>query len=139
VTSSAPPPPGPIRVLIADDTSDIRLLLGIALGLAGDFEVVGEAADGEVAVSLAGRLQPDVVLLDLAMPVMDGLQALPLIREQCARALVVVLSGFGPSTMAEEAIARGAHHYVQKGINPTELAALLRTMVGEQRLGTEPP
>ncbi len=123
--------PGPIRVLIADDTSDIRLLLGLALGLAGDFEVVGEAPDGEVAVRLAADLQPDVVLLDLAMPVMDGLEALPLIRAQCTRALVVVLSGFGPTTMAEEAMARGAHHYVQKGVNPTELAELLRRMVRE--------
>ena len=135
----ATPEPPLIRVLIADDTSDIRLLLGIALGLAGDFEVVGEAPDGEVAVRLATELQPDVVLLDLAMPVMDGLEALPLIRERSASSFVVVLSGFGPSTMAEEALARGAHHYVQKGINPTELAEQLRSMVAARRSGIEHP
>lgn len=128
-----------IRVLVADDTSDIRLLLGIALGLAGDFEVVGEAADGEVAVRLAAELRPDVVLLDLAMPVMDGLQALPLIRAQSPESLVVVLSGFGPSTMGDEAMARGAHEYVQKGVNPSDLANLLRSMVGEQRLQGDRP
>jgi DNA-binding NarL/FixJ family response regulator len=115
-----------IQVLIADDTPDIRLLLGIALRLAGDFEVIGEAGNGELAITMARDLQPDLVLLDLAMPVMDGLQALPEIVRVAPSALVVVLSGFGAETMASEAIARGAHDYVQKGINPTELTDRLR-------------
>jgi len=119
----------PIRVLLCDDTRDIRLLLALALELAGGFQVVGEAADGSEAIAQATTHQPDVVLLDLAMPVLDGLQALPLIRENAPGALVVVLSGFGADAMGEEAVRLGAATYVQKGVNPTELAEQLRTLV----------
>jgi DNA-binding NarL/FixJ family response regulator len=127
---TSPPPSGPrIRVLIADDTPDIRLLLGLALNLAGDFEVIGEAENGDVAVRMAIDLQPDIVLLDLAMPVKDGLQALPEIVAGVPGAIVVVLSGFGADTMAGEAIGHGAHDYVQKGINPTELTDRLRRLL----------
>jgi DNA-binding NarL/FixJ family response regulator len=119
----------PIRVLLCDDTRDIRLLLALALELAGGFQVVGEAADGSEAIAQAATHQPDVVLLDLAMPVLDGLQALPLIRESAPDALVVVLSGFGADAMGEEAVRLGAATYVQKGVNPTELAEQLRALV----------
>ena len=124
-----PPAGAAIRVLIADDTPDIRLLLGLALNLAGDFEVVGEAENGEAAVHLSVQLQPDMVLLDLAMPVKDGLQAIPEITWQATpEAIIVILSGFGADTMAGEAIAAGAHDYIQKGINPTELTDRLRRL-----------
>ena len=119
----------PIRVLLADDTSDIRLLLGIALRMAGGFTVVAEAANGQEAVALSEEHQPDLVLLDLAMPVMDGLQALPEIRRLSPRSVVVVLSGFGADTMAEEAVERGAQAYIQKGLHPSELAEQLRDLV----------
>ena len=78
-------------------------------------EVVGEAADGEDAVRLATELRPDLVLLDLAMPRMDGLQALPLIREAVPGVRVVVLSGFEDSVMADRAVEAGASRYVEKG------------------------
>jgi chemotaxis response regulator CheB len=68
-----------VRVLIADDTADFRMLLRMALQRDALFEIVGEASDGSIAVDMAGDVDPDLVLLDLAMPVMDGLQALPLI------------------------------------------------------------
>jgi DNA-binding NarL/FixJ family response regulator len=129
---TTPPATGTIRVLIADDTPDIRLLLGIALRLAGDFEVIGEAENGQAAITMAGELQPDIVLLDLAMPVMDGLQALPEVATVAPSSIIVVLSGFGASTMASEAIARGAHDYVQKGINPTDLTDRLRQLYADQ-------
>jgi DNA-binding NarL/FixJ family response regulator len=134
--TSPPSDPDAIRVLIADDTPDIRLLLGIALKLAGDFEVIGEAENGDVAVTMATQLQPDIVLLDLAMPVKDGLQALPEIVAAVPSAIVVVLSGFGAETMASEAIARGADAYVQKGINPTELTDQLRTLHADRGVGS---
>jgi DNA-binding NarL/FixJ family response regulator len=123
------PDPRPIRVVIADDTRDMRLLLSLALELAGGFEIVGEAANGEEAIAAASAQHPDVVLLDLAMPVLDGLQALPTIRDRAPDALVVVLSGFGADAMGQEAVRRGAATYVQKGINPTELAEQLRALV----------
>ena len=119
-------------MVLADDTRDIRLLLSLALELAGGFEVVGEAADGAEAIAAAAAHQPDVVLLDLAMPVLDGLQALPTIRERAPDALVVVLSGFGADAMGEEAVRLGAATYVQKGVNPTELAEQLRALVRDR-------
>jgi DNA-binding NarL/FixJ family response regulator len=122
----------PIRVALADDTRDIRLLLSLALELAGGFEVVGEAADGAEAVALTARLRPDVLLLDLAMPALDGLQALPLLRAQSPDTMVVVLSGFGADAMGEEAVRLGAVTYVQKGVNPTELAEQLRALVRDR-------
>jgi len=126
-----------IRVVIADDTRDMRLLLSLALELAGGFEVVGEAADGLEAIERASTQRPDVVLLDLAMPVLDGLQALPDIRRCAPDALVVVLSGFGADAMGEEAVRLGAATYVQKGINPTELAEQLRRLVRDRTTSTD--
>jgi len=122
----------PIRVVLADDTRDIRLLLALALELAGGFEVVGEAADGNEAIAQVTVHQPDILLLDLAMPVLDGLQALPHIRERAPDSLVVVLSGFGASAMGEEAVRLGATTYVQKGVNPTELAEQLRALIRDR-------
>jgi len=126
-----------IRVVIADDTRDMRLLLSLALELAGGFEVVGEAANGEEAIAQATAHRPDVVLLDLAMPVLDGLQALPGIRAGAPDALVVVLSGFGADAMGVEAVRLGAATYVQKGVNPTELAEQLRALVRDRTATTD--
>jgi len=126
------PDQAPIRVVLADDTRDIRLLLSLALELAGGFEVVGEAADGREAIDQAAAHRPDVLLLDLAMPVLDGLQAIPEIREHAPESLIVVLSGFGADAMGEEAVRLGATTYVQKGVNPTELAEQLRGLVRDQ-------
>ncbi len=103
------------RVLIVDDTPDIRFLVRLVLDQDGRFEVVGEAGDGAEAIEAAGRLQPDVVLLDLAMPVMDGLEALPGICVQSPSSKVVVLSGFNASEMKAEAMSLGAASYLEKG------------------------
>jgi DNA-binding NarL/FixJ family response regulator len=133
------PEPAPITVVVADDTRDLRLLLSIALDLAGGFDVVGEAADGQEALEQALRLQPDVVLLDLAMPVLDGLQVIPLIRAQAPDTVIVVLSGFGADAMGERAVALGAATYVQKGVNPTVLAERLRALVQDRTAGQGAP
>ena len=103
------------RVLLVDDAEDIRMLLRMAIKKHGGLTVVGEAADGVEAVQQASELQPDLVLLDLAMPRMDGLEALPLIRAAVPDVRVIVLSGFNQSALADKALEAGADHYVPKG------------------------
>lgn len=120
----------PVRVLVVDDTDDIRLLLRFALEVDGDIVVVDEAADGRGAIDAARRTQPDVVLLDLAMPVMDGLQALPHLREASPRSAVVVLSGFAAGSMAEAALRAGAVEYLQKGATPDDIVGCVRRWGG---------
>ncbi|HEX2895037.1 MAG TPA: response regulator [Marmoricola sp.] len=109
------------RVLIVDDAEDIRALLRMKLGRDDRFEVVGEAVDGVDAVAKAQRLRPQLVLLDMAMPRMDGLQALPLIRAAVPGVRVIVLSGFNQSTLEQEALAAGADRYIVKGGSMREL------------------
>ena len=121
-------PPAPRRVLVVDDAEDLRTLLHIKLDRSEGLEVVGEAGDGLDAVEQATRLQPDLVLLDVAMPRMDGLEALPLIREAVPGVRVVVLSGFNEETMARNALAAGAERYVVKGAPLRELVELLESL-----------
>lgn len=129
----------PIRVVIADDTDDIRALMRDLLERDG-FEVVGEAADGLEAVEVAVRTQPDLLLLDLAMPTLDGLEALPLVRAGAPQTKVVVLSGFQGGQIGEEARSGGAHAYIEKGTSPAELIAALREVIGGNRPSApEPP
>ena len=103
------------RVLIVDATEDARSLLRIKLSVHGDYAVVGEAVDGLDAVRQAQLLQPELVLLDMAMPGMDGLEALPLIRDAAPEARVIVLTVFQPGDLADQAIAAGADRYAVKG------------------------
>lgn len=123
----------PMRVIIADDSSDIRRMLRLSLDLEGDFEVVGEAEDGEEAVNLAARERPDAIVLDLAMPVMDGLQAIGHIRERSPLTRIVVLSGFNASQMAAEARTLGADAYLEKGTAFSDVATLLRGLNTKDR------
>lgn len=106
---------GSVRVLVADDHVQIRDLLRAQLE-AGGHQVVGEAGDGLEAVEKAASLRPDVVVLDLAMPKVDGLQALSLLQEAAPEARVIVLSGFDDTMMAERAVLAGARTYVEKGL-----------------------
>ncbi len=117
------------RVLIVDDAEDIRMLLRLQLGKLGLFEIVGEAADGVAAVEQARALQPDLVLLDMAMPLMDGLQALPLIREAVPDVRVIVLSGFNQATLEQEALAAGAARYVTKGGRARDLLDVIASVL----------
>ena len=117
------------RVLVVDDAEDLRMLLRLRMEARNGLTVVGEAADGVAAVELASELQPDLVLLDLAMPRMDGLEALPLIRAAVPGVRVVVLSGFNQSTLADKAIEAGADQYVVKGGSMRELLDLVESML----------
>lgn len=120
------------RVLIADDAIEQRLLLRTFLQASGAFEVVAEAADGRAAVDLAAAHAPDLALLDLSMPVLDGLDALPLIRAAVPGCTVVVVSGFEPERMADKAMAAGAAAYLTKAIAPAEIVdSLLRILAGD--------
>jgi DNA-binding NarL/FixJ family response regulator len=105
----------PISVFLCDDVQAFRALMRYTLEEDGDIRIVGEAADGEAGVQGVAALQPDVVLLDLAMPARDGLEAIPQMLERAPGTRIVALSGFGAERMAEPALAQGAHAYLEKG------------------------
>jgi NarL family two-component system response regulator LiaR len=116
-----------IRVLIADDHAVVRQGLRTFLDLQPDVEVAGEAADGEEAVEAARRLSPDVVLLDLAMPRLDGVAALPRLREAAPAARVIVLTSFGEDDRVFAALRAGAAGFLLKDVEPGELVRGIRT------------
>ena len=115
-----------VRVLIVDDHEIVREGLRTVLSQEREVEVVGEAADGERAVSLARLLGPDVVLMDLVMPGMGGLEALARIREACPQSQVVVLTNFASDQTVRDAIAGGAVGYLLKDVHKTELLQAIR-------------
>lgn len=119
-----------LRAVVVDDTPDLRALLCLALESGGEFQVVGEAGNGLEGIARVRQTLPDVVLLDLAMPVMDGLEALPQIREHCPNATIIVLSGFGASAMASRAIDAGADGYLEKGASVATILDYVRGLVG---------
>lgn len=120
--------PDPLRVVIIDDTADLRELMRIAL-VRGGMQVVGEAGDGMAGIEAVRTHSPDVVLLDLSMPVMDGLTALPSIRALVPQARVIVLSGFGAGQMSERALELGADSYLQKGASLGRVLDRIRDVV----------
>ena len=129
VSEAAPAEQSQPRILIVDDAEDIRLLLRLKLANQGAYHVVGEAVDGLEAVDRARELRPDLVLLDMAMPRMDGLQALPLIREAVPDVRVIVLSGFNQATLEQEAMAAGADRYVVKGGSMRDLLDVIANVL----------
>ena len=117
----------PVRAVVIDDTTDIRDLLSIALSRGG-MDVVGEAGDGQAGVDLVREERPDVVLLDLAMPVMDGVEALPLIRALVPDAQIIVISAFA-GKVSEQVLDSGADGYVLKGTPLHEIVAYVDEML----------
>jgi DNA-binding NarL/FixJ family response regulator len=117
-----------IRVLIADDHAVVRQGLRTFLDLQDDIEVVAEAADGEEAVAAAERVRPDVVLIDLVMPRLDGIEAIRRLREQAPDARAIVLSSFIDDDKLFPAIRAGAAGYLLKDVQPQELVAAIRTV-----------
>ena len=115
-----------VRAYLCDDVPELRRLVRLVLEEDGGIQVVGEAGEATTAVREIEALQPDVVLLDLAMPGMDGLEALPLVREAAPDVCVIVFSGFVASQLADLARALGAQHYVEKGEELENLRELVR-------------
>lgn len=105
--------------------AELRALVRLTLERSGAFTVVGQAADGQQAIEVVACAQPDLVLLDISMPVMDGLEALPRIRLVAPDAAVVMLSGFAESRLGADASSRGAVAYLEKGLAPAALVARL--------------
>lgn len=124
-----------MRVLIADDHHVVRRGLLFFLKTQKDIEVVGEAANGKEAVELAASLRPDIVLMDLVMPVMDGIQATRKIKESHPEMIVLMLTSFSDRDHVVPAIEAGAAGYQLKDIEPDELVNSLRSLMrGENTL-----
>jgi two-component system, NarL family, response regulator LiaR len=119
--------PRVIRVLVADDHAVVRQGLRTYLELQEDVEVVAEAADGEDAVAAAERSAPDVVLLDLAMPRLDGVAALAQLRERAPAARVIVLTSFGEDDRLFAALRAGAAGFLLKDTEPPDIVRAIRS------------
>jgi len=104
-----------VDIYLCDDVPELRQLLRIILEEDPGLRVVGETGDAQVGIEEIAELQPHVVLLDLSMPGMDGLEALPLIRRAAPEASVIVFSGFTEAKMAALVLERGAARYIEKG------------------------
>jgi DNA-binding NarL/FixJ family response regulator len=115
-----------IRVYLADDVPDMRALVRYALEEEPGMEVVGEAGNGLEAVEGVAEQCPDVILLDLSMPGLDGLEAIPRIKEVSPLTGIVVFSGFEAARMRASAISLGADCYVEKGRPLDELRDAIR-------------
>ena len=119
------------EAVVVDDADDVRTLVGLQLRLSGRFDVVGDGRTGAEAIALAARHHPAVMVLDVSMPDMDGLEALPGVLEASPDTKVVMLSGFGNEALKDEARARGASDFVEKAVPlrelPDRLLRLLRS------------
>ena len=121
----------PAGVLICDDNAAMRTLLGVVVDASPALHVVGEAVDGNEAVVEARRHQPDVILLDLAMPNRSGLEALPELRTVAPDSRIIVLSGFAAATVADQVLALGAAGYLEKGSHPDTIVAAIEQAVSD--------
>ena len=118
-----------VRVVVIDDAIDIRELMRIALSRGG-MDVVGEAADGRAGIEVVREQLPDVVLLDLSMPVMDGLESLPYIRELVPDARIIVFTGFGEG-LSEQLLQSGADGHLSKGTSLKDILAYIQEQLGD--------
>jgi two-component system, NarL family, response regulator LiaR len=119
--------PDPIRVLIVDDHEVVREGLRNFLELQDGMVIAGEAGDGEEGVALAAELQPDVVLMDLVMPKVSGVEAMRALRERAPGIRVIVLTSFIDDEHLLPAMRAGAAGYLLKNVRPQELARAIRT------------
>jgi len=115
-----------IRLMIVDDHRVVRSGLSAFLLAYDDLKLVGEAGNGEEAVRLCAQVKPDVVLMDLVMPGMDGIAATKAIRERCPKTQVIALTSFGDQERVQAALKAGAIGYLLKDVSDVELVAAIR-------------
>ena len=130
--------PRAIRVLLVDDHQVVRSGLRAFLSVFDEFEFVGEASNGREALAICPECKPDVILMDLLMPLMNGAEATREIRRLCPHVQVVVLTSFREETLVEEALKAGAIGYLLKDVTADELADAIRAAVkGKPTLSPE--
>ena len=117
------------RVLVVDDDDLMRLKLAALFEAFADLEMVGQAANGQEAVDFCERLQPDVILMDLNMPVMDGVTATRIISQKYPHIYVLIFTITGGLKRIMDAIRAGARGYIRKNVSIAEIALAIRAMV----------
>jgi two-component system, NarL family, response regulator LiaR len=124
-----------IKIMLVDDHAIVRQGLRTYLELVEDFEIAGEASNGTIAVERAASLQPDVILMDLVMPDMDGISATKLLKENGSKARIIVLTSFAEDSKLIPAIQAGATSFLLKDVTPGDLCDAVRAAYnGETRL-----
>ena len=123
-----------IRVVIVDDQALVRSGFRMIVEARADLEVVGEAADGAEALALAEELEPDVVLMDVRMPVMDGVEATRRLLEKGSSARVIILTTFDLDEYVFEALRAGASGFLLKDVQPTQLVEAIRVVASGEAL-----
>jgi NarL family two-component system response regulator LiaR len=127
-----------IRIMLVDDHAVVRSGLGAFLSVNPDLELVGEAENGEQAVVRAGLLKPDIILMDLMMPVMDGVAATAAIKKQNPKIQIIALTSFQEDELVQNALKAGAIGYLMKNVSARELAAAIRAAKdGKMTLSSE--
>lgn len=120
------PPAQPIRVMLVDDHTMVRAGLATFLMVFDDFKLVGEAENGRTAIQLCAEVLPDVVLMDMAMPDMDGVTATRLIHQQFPQVRIIALTSFKEGRLIRDALEAGAIGYLLKDVSAEELAQAIR-------------
>jgi two-component system, NarL family, response regulator LiaR len=128
----------PIRVMLVDDHSVVRSGLNAMLSAEDGLELAGEAADGSEAVRIVERIKPDVILMDLLMPVMDGVSATKAIHDRWPEIRIIVLTSFKEREQVDGALKAGAMSYLLKTVSASELVSAIRgAMAGQSKLSSE--
>jgi DNA-binding NarL/FixJ family response regulator len=117
-----------IRVYLVDDQSIIRAALKVFLTSRGEFDVVGDSGDARHALEAIPALRPDVVVLDITMPGLSGLDAIPTLRKKAPRSKILMLSHHEAESFVEQALAGGAEGYLSKASDPAELAVAIQAV-----------
>ena len=120
------------RIVVCDDQAGFRELVSILIELEPDLELVGEAADGREVIEVVRSLRPDVLVLDIAMPEMDGIEALPHIREASPETQVVVVTGYAADTVRQRALDSGARFFIEKGVDVAALVGQIKNACAER-------
>jgi DNA-binding NarL/FixJ family response regulator len=119
----------PTKCLAVDDHPTVRKGLGLVIGDVPDLELVGQVNNGEDVVDAVQRLRPEVVIMDVRLPGIDGISAVKRIAAECPEVKMVVFSAYGDKRLLSDAIAAGARGYVMKGSPPEDLVRAIRTVV----------